>query len=72
MSTLIGITPLIVVLAIFGKNEKIEWALIWITAASLIMLVIYIIVDKKRKKKKKMGAVRNIQPQTSSGAVRKA
>ena len=71
MSTLIGITPLIVVLAIFGKNEKIEWALIWITAASLIMLVIYIIVDKKRKKKKKMGTVGNIQPQTSSGAVRK-
>ncbi|HET6543378.1 MAG TPA: VTT domain-containing protein [Chryseolinea sp.] len=68
VSTLIGITPLIVVLAIFGKNEKIEWALIWVTAASLIMLVIYIIVDKKRKKKKKMGTVGNIQPETSSGA----
>ena len=71
VSTLIGITPLIVVLAIFGKNEKIEWALIWVTAASLIMLVIYIIVDKKRKKKKKMGTVGNIQPETSSGAAPK-
>lgn len=51
LSTLIGITPLIVLLAIFGKNEKIEWALIWITAASLILLVVYIILDKRRKKR---------------------
>jgi len=71
VSTLIGSTPLIVVLAIFGKNEKIEWALIWITAASLIMLVIYIIIDKKRKKKKKMRTAGNVQPQNSSEAVRK-
>ena len=42
------------------------------TAASLIMLVIYIVIDKKRKKKKKMRTVGNIQPETSSGAVRKA
>jgi uncharacterized membrane protein YdjX (TVP38/TMEM64 family) len=53
VATLIGITPLIVVLAIFGKNEKIEWALIWITLASLVMLVVYIIIDKGRKKKMK-------------------
>ena len=52
-ATLIGITPLIVLLAIFGKNEKIEWALIWIAAASLVMLVVYIVIDKKRKKKKR-------------------
>ena len=71
-STLIGITPLIVLLAIFGKNEKIEWALIWIAAASLVMLVVYIVIDKKRKKKKKMQTVGNIQPEASSGAVRKA
>ena len=51
LSTLIGITPLIVLLAIFGKNEKIEWALVWVTAASLIMLVVYIILDKRRKKR---------------------
>jgi uncharacterized membrane protein YdjX (TVP38/TMEM64 family) len=74
MSTLIGITPLIVTLAIFGKNEKIEWALIWIAAASLIMLVIYIVIDKKRKKKKKMRTDGNIQHdihKTSTEAVRK-
>jgi uncharacterized membrane protein YdjX (TVP38/TMEM64 family) len=51
VSTLIGITPLIVLLAIFGKNEKIEWGLIWITLASLIMLVVYIVIDKRRKKR---------------------
>jgi uncharacterized membrane protein YdjX (TVP38/TMEM64 family) len=71
-ATLIGITPLIVLLAIFGKNEKIEWALIWIAAASLVMLVVYIVVDKKRKKKKKIRKMGNIQPEASSGAVRKA
>jgi uncharacterized membrane protein YdjX (TVP38/TMEM64 family) len=54
LSTLAGITPLIVLLAIFGKNEKIEWALIWIAAASLVMLVVYIILDKRRKKRMRM------------------
>lgn len=51
LSTLVGITPLIVMLAIFGKNEKIEWALIWITAASLVMLIVYIIVDRRKKRR---------------------
>ena len=51
LSTLAGITPLIVLLAIFGKNEKIEWALIWITVASLLLLVVYIIIDRRKKKK---------------------
>jgi uncharacterized membrane protein YdjX (TVP38/TMEM64 family) len=50
-ATLIGITPLILLLAIFGKNEKIEWALIWITAASLILLVVYVVIDRKRKRR---------------------
>jgi uncharacterized membrane protein YdjX (TVP38/TMEM64 family) len=51
LSTLTGITPLIVLLAIFGKNKKIEWALIWITIASMILLIIYIIVDRRKKRK---------------------
>jgi uncharacterized membrane protein YdjX (TVP38/TMEM64 family) len=51
VATLIGITPLIILLAIFGKNEKIEWALVWITAASLILLIIYVVVDRRRKKR---------------------
>lgn len=51
LSTLIGITPLIILLAVFGKNEKIEWALIWIAAVSLVMLIVYIVLDKRRKKR---------------------
>src|SRR5688572_4426050 len=51
LSTLVGIIPLIATLALFGKNEKIEWALIWITVASLVMLVVYIILDRRKKKK---------------------
>jgi uncharacterized membrane protein YdjX (TVP38/TMEM64 family) len=52
LATLTGITPLIVLLAIFGQNGKIEWALIIISAVSLIFLVVYIIVDKRKKKSK--------------------
>ena len=55
LATLSGITPLIVLLAIYGKNGKILKALIWIAAVSLILLIFYIIVDKRRKKKKQMG-----------------
>ncbi len=50
-ATLAGITPLIITLAIFGRNGKIEKALIWIGAVSLVFLIAYIIIDKRRKKK---------------------
>ena len=52
LATLSGITPLIVLLALYGKNGKIEKALIWIAAISLILLVVYIFFDKRRKKLK--------------------
>lgn len=52
LATLIGISPLIVLLALYGHNGKILKALIWIAAFSLILLVIYILVDKKRKQKR--------------------
>ena len=50
LATLGGITPLIVLLAIYGRNGKIFNALIWIAAFSLVLLVIYIIIDKRRKR----------------------
>jgi uncharacterized membrane protein YdjX (TVP38/TMEM64 family) len=50
LSTLAGIIPLIITLAIFGRNGKIEKALIWIAAVSLVLLVLYIVIDKRRKK----------------------
>jgi uncharacterized membrane protein YdjX (TVP38/TMEM64 family) len=51
LATLSGITPLVVLLAIYGKNGKIERALIWIAAVSLVLLVVYIVIDKKRRAK---------------------
>ena len=51
LATLGGITPLLVLLAIYGRNGNILNALIWITAVSLVMLIIYIILDKKKKPK---------------------
>jgi uncharacterized membrane protein YdjX (TVP38/TMEM64 family) len=49
LATLAGITPLIVLLAIYGKNGKILKALIWIAALSLLILIIYIIIDKRKR-----------------------
>jgi uncharacterized membrane protein YdjX (TVP38/TMEM64 family) len=56
LATLSGITPLIVLLAIYGHSGKIEKALIWIGAVSLILLAGYIIFDKRRKKHKRQEA----------------
>ena len=49
LATIGGISPLIILLAIYGGNGKILKALIWIAAASLVILIIYIIIDKRRK-----------------------
>jgi uncharacterized membrane protein YdjX (TVP38/TMEM64 family) len=51
LATLGGITPLIVLLAIYGSNGKILNALIWIAAISLVFLVAYIVIDRKKKKR---------------------
>ncbi len=52
LATMGGITPLIVLLALYGKNGKIEKALIWVAAISLVGLIFYIIIDKRKKSKK--------------------
>lgn len=52
LATMCGITPLVVLLALYGKNGRIEKALIWIAAISVVVLVIYIIIDKRKKKKR--------------------
>ena len=51
LATMCGITPLVVVLAIYGKNGKIMNALIWIAAISLVILIVYIFIDRKNKRK---------------------
>ncbi len=50
LATLSGITPLIMLLAIYGRNGKILKALILIAAISLVLLIIYIVIDKRRKR----------------------
>lgn len=55
LATLGGITPLIVLLAIYGKHGKILKSLIWIAVASFILLIIYVFLnEKKRAKASKM------------------
>ena len=51
LATMAGITPLVVLLAIFGENGNSERALIWIAGISVVLLVGYIIIDKRRKRK---------------------
>lgn len=51
LATLAGMTPLVVLLAIYGKNGKIEKALIWIAGFAVVVFLAYIILDKKRKRK---------------------
>jgi len=48
-ATLVGILPLIVLLAVYGRNGEHFKALIWIVAFCLVMLVVYIAIGKKRK-----------------------
>jgi hypothetical protein len=52
LATIGGITPLVVLLALYGRNGKIEKALYWIAGTTLVILVIYIFIDKRRHKKK--------------------
>jgi uncharacterized membrane protein YdjX (TVP38/TMEM64 family) len=49
LATMGGITPLVVLLAIYGNNGKILKALIWIAVISLVVLIIYVIIDKRKK-----------------------
>lgn len=51
-ATILGITPLITVLAIFGKNARIEKGLLWVGIVLLLGLIIYIVIDRRRRKLK--------------------
>jgi uncharacterized membrane protein YdjX (TVP38/TMEM64 family) len=53
IATLIGITPLIAILAIYGRSGKIKEPLLLTGGILIICLVIYIIVDMRRKRRKK-------------------
>ena len=50
LATMVGITPVIVLIAIYGKNGKIEKGLIWIAGISLVLLVAYIFIDRHKRR----------------------
>lgn len=49
LATLAGITPVLTLLAIYGKSGRIESALLWLGGFALAALVIYVIFDKKKR-----------------------
>lgn len=49
IATLAGITPVITLLAIYGKSGRIESALLWLGGFALTALIIYVILDKKKR-----------------------
>jgi uncharacterized membrane protein YdjX (TVP38/TMEM64 family) len=53
IATLSGVTPVIVLIAIFGKNGNVEKSLLWIAGVSLAVLIAYIVIDRRKQKKKK-------------------
>ena len=53
-ATLLGITPLVAIIAIFGRDGRIEKGLIWIGAALMIGLIVYIAIDIRRHRRKKI------------------
>lgn len=53
LATLAGITPLVVTLAIFGRNGEMKKGLLIIAIAAVVAYGAYIYLDKKKKKKRK-------------------
>lgn len=49
IATMCGVTPLIILVAIYGKNGNVETALLWIAGISVVCLIGYYILDKKRR-----------------------
>ncbi|HTE34430.1 MAG TPA: VTT domain-containing protein [Chryseolinea sp.] len=50
LATMAGITPVIILIALYGRNGKIERALIWIAGISLIIFLGYVFIDRRRHK----------------------
>lgn len=53
-ATMIGMTPLIAVIALFGHSGKIEKGLLFVGIFLIACLVIYIIIDKRQERKKQI------------------
>ncbi|MEJ1237767.1 VTT domain-containing protein [Chryseolinea sp. T2] len=50
LATLVGITPVLILLAIYGRNGRIDRALIWLGAFAVAALLIYVLFDRKNRK----------------------
>jgi uncharacterized membrane protein YdjX (TVP38/TMEM64 family) len=50
LSSLAGITPLLILLSLYGLSGNMERALIWIAAISLAGLGLYIFLDRKKRR----------------------
>jgi uncharacterized membrane protein YdjX (TVP38/TMEM64 family) len=51
VATLMGITPLIAVIAFFRQKGEIEKGLLWAGIILICCLVLYIVIDRRRKRK---------------------
>ena len=49
-ASLLGITPLIAALALFGHNGEIEKGIMWVGIFLVICLIVYVIIDSRRNK----------------------
>ncbi|HEY3405593.1 MAG TPA: VTT domain-containing protein [Ohtaekwangia sp.] len=49
LATLAGVTPVIVLIAIYGNGGRIETALIWIASISLAILFLYMFLDRHKR-----------------------
>jgi uncharacterized membrane protein YdjX (TVP38/TMEM64 family) len=50
LATMAGVTPLIILIAIYGNNGRLETALLWIGGVSLVCLAIYFFLDRKSRR----------------------
>lgn len=50
LATLAGVTPVIILIALYGNGGKIENALIWIASISMTILLVYIFLDRHKRR----------------------
>lgn len=59
LATLAGVTPLIVLIAIYGGNGRMETALIWIASISVVALLVYMYLDRFKRRDAVASKTRN-------------
>jgi len=62
LATLAGTIPLIIMIAIFGRNGRLEKAILVVGLLSLLFFVLYVIIRKRIERKKAAGVGNEISP----------